>query len=71
MKSKKIKIGDYVSVKGLKRTCGKVTHIKHDPDFTRFKVKDERTSLTKHWNEASLRKIKESTCLRKVKKKRN
>jgi len=61
----KFKIGDYVTVKGLKKTCGRITFVVRDDYFTKYKIQ-ESNGMTKHWNENSLRKIKKSTCERKV-----
>ena len=66
MAKRKFRIGQYVSVKGLEKSCGKVTFIRDDDDFIKYRVKDNQSDITKFWNEKSLRKITKNGCIKKT-----
>ena len=63
----KFKIGDYVKVKGLKHTCGKVGYIrvgeKSDKKYgyPKYRIHEE-SGVYKYWNEKSLKPLKRRKC---------
>ena len=50
----KFKIGQEVCVKGLKKTCGRITFVRKEDGITKYRIVD-KNDIHKFWNESSLK----------------